>query len=160
MKSTKRLHTSCERSLRMCLEAVNKKPTDERYGLEITLNGPHLECAPKRSQKITSAPTLSSPGRPGSPPPELLTEENKMDPAPLPMALPCHIRFSRPPHGSNGQIACRPSPFRWRARPCFSRLRLRRSIRRRATASPRPAPGTTSTPCHPSSGSSTTASTL
>jgi len=41
--------------------------------------------------------TLSSPGRPGSPPPELLTDKNKVAPAFLPMALPCYRRFWNAP---------------------------------------------------------------
>jgi len=47
----------------------------------------------KHPQKIQRAPrTLSSPRRPGSPPPELLTQENKMSADLLPIALPCHKR--------------------------------------------------------------------
>jgi len=49
----------------------------------------------KIAQNIKGAPNSFESRTPGSPPPELLTVENKVGPAHLPMALPCHVEFTR-----------------------------------------------------------------
>jgi hypothetical protein len=51
------------------------------------VDGLSLGIGPKKDERPE---TLSSPGRSGSPPPELLTHEIKTTAAFVPMALPCH----------------------------------------------------------------------
>ena len=49
---------------------------------------PPIESGRKNNERPE---TLSSPGRPGSPPPELLIEHTKSRVQFLPMALPCYV---------------------------------------------------------------------